>query len=194
MLQGQYIDGRYKIIKAIGSGGMANVYLAKDLILERSVAIKLMRYDFSDDEENIKRFKREATATTELNHKNIVSVYDIGEDHDYYIVMEYVDGMNLKEYIRQHFPIPYAKVVDIMGQILEGVDYAHRHGIIHRDLKPHNILIDSKDQVKITDFGIAVALSKNSITQTNSLLGSVQYISPEQAKGAIPSPNRTSIL
>ncbi len=188
MLQGQYIDGRYKIIKAIGSGGMANVYLAKDLILERSVAIKLMRYDFSDDEENIKRFKREATATTELNHKNIVSVYDIGEDHDYYIVMEYVDGMNLKEYIRQHFPIPYAKVVDIMGQILEGVDYAHRHGIIHRDLKPHNILIDSKDQVKITDFGIAVALSKNSITQTNSLLGSVQYISPEQAKGAIPSP------
>lgn len=187
MQQGQYIDGRYKIIKNIGSGGMANVFLATDLILEREVAIKVMRYDFSNDSDNVRRFKREAMATTELNHQNIVPVFDVGEDEDYYIVMEYVDGLNLKEYIQEKYPIPYHKVIDIMSQILSGVEYAHSKGIIHRDLKPHNILLNKKDQVMITDFGIAVALTENSITQTNSLLGSVQYISPEQAKGSIAS-------
>lgn len=187
MQQGQYIDGRYKIIKNIGSGGMANVFLATDLILERDVAIKVMRYDFSNDSDNIRRFKREAVATTELNHQNIVPVFDVGEDEDYYIVMEYVDGLNLKEYIQEKYPIPYHKVIDIMSQALSGVGYAHSQGIIHRDLKPHNILLNQKDQVMITDFGIAVALTENSITQTNSLLGSVQYISPEQAKGSIAS-------
>lgn len=187
MQQGQYIDGRYKIIKNIGSGGMANVFLATDLILERDVAIKVMRYDFSNDSDNVRRFKREAMATTELNHQNIVPVFDVGEDEDYYIVMEYVDGLNLKEYIQEKYPIPYHKVIDIMTQVLAGVEYAHSKGIIHRDLKPHNILLNQKDQVMITDFGIAVALTENSITQTNSLLGSVQYISPEQAKGSIAS-------
>ena len=187
MQQGQYIDGRYKIIKNIGSGGMANVFLATDLILERDVAIKVMRYDFSNDSDNIRRFNREAMATTELNHQNIVPVFDVGEDEDYYIVMEYVDGLNLKEYIQEKYPIPYHKVIDIMSQVLSGVEYAHSKGIIHRDLKPHNILLNQKEQVMITDFGIAVALTENSITQTNSLLGSVQYISPEQAKGSISS-------
>lgn len=187
MQQGQYIDGRYKIVKNIGSGGMANVFLATDLILERDVAIKVMRYDFSNDSDSIRRFKREAVATTELNHQNIVPVFDVGEDEDYYIVMEYVDGLNLKKYIQEKYPIPYHKVIDIMSQALAGVEYAHSKGIIHRDLKPHNILLNQKEQVMITDFGIAVALTENSITQTNSLLGSVQYISPEQAKGSIAS-------
>ncbi|WP_028273033.1 Stk1 family PASTA domain-containing Ser/Thr kinase [Atopococcus tabaci] len=183
---GQRINGRYRILKPVGSGGMANVYLAEDLILERQVAVKLMRYDFRNDESSIRRFKREALASTELIHPNIVSIYDVGqEDDNPYIVMEYIKGTDLKEYIRENYPIPYKKALDIMGQILSAVEYAHQNGLIHRDLKPQNILIDDDDYVKITDFGIAIALSQNSITQTNSLLGSVHYISPEQARGGM---------
>lgn len=183
---GQRINGRYRILKPIGSGGMANVYLAEDLILERQVAVKLMRYDFRNDESSIRRFKREALASTELVHPNIVSIYDVGQEVDNpYIVMEYVKGTDLKQYINENYPIPYKKALDIMGQILSAVEYAHQNGLIHRDLKPQNILIDDDDYVKITDFGIAIALSQNSITQTNSLLGSVHYISPEQARGGM---------
>ena len=185
MRVGERVSNRYKLIKEIGAGGMAKVFLAEDLILERQVAVKLMAYNFHNDEASIRRFKREALSTTELLHPNIVDVVDVGEDDIPYIVMEYVEGYDLKDYIKQHQPIPYKKTVNIMTQILNGVEYAHEHNIIHRDLKPQNILIDHNETVKITDFGIAVALSENSITQTNSLLGSVHYISPEQARGSM---------
>lgn len=185
MESGDRIAGRYKIIKTIGQGGMAKVYLARDLILDRDVAVKLMAYDFHNDEDSIRRFKREALSTTELVHPNIVNIYDVEEADNPYIVMEYVEGMDLKEYIHNNHPIPYKKSLAIMNQILEAVEYAHHNGIIHRDLKPQNILIDHDGNVKITDFGIAVALSQNSITQTNSLLGSVHYLSPEQARGSM---------
>ncbi len=182
---GDRVSGRYKIIDKIGTGGMANVYLATDLILERNVAVKMMSLDFQEDQQNLRRFQREALSTTELTHPNIVNIYDVGDGSHPYIVMEYIEGMDLNQYIRENHPIPYYKVIDIMEQILDGITYAHENNVIHRDIKPHNILIDHNGHVKITDFGIAVALAQNSITQTNSLLGSVQYISPEQARGNI---------
>lgn len=183
---GKIINGRYKVIASIGSGGMANVFLAHDLILDRDVAIKVLRFNFQNDQTAIRRFQREALAATELVHPNIVSVYDVGEEDDMqYLVMEYVRGMDLKRYIQTHYPIPYTKIVDIMQQILSAVSLAHAHGIIHRDLKPQNVLIDQDGVVKITDFGIAIALSETSLTQTNSLLGSVHYLSPEQARGSM---------
>lgn len=185
MRAGERVSGRYKIIKKIGTGGMANVYLAEDLILEREVAVKMMSLDFQDDQQNLRRFQREALSTTELDHPNIVNIYDVGEGSQPYIVMEYIDGMDLKEYIRKNHPIPYHRIIEIMSQILDGIAYAHENNVIHRDIKPHNILVCQNGNIKITDFGIAVALSQNSITQTNSLLGSVQYISPEQARGNI---------
>ncbi|MDT1996413.1 serine/threonine protein kinase [Carnobacterium divergens] len=183
---GKKLSGRYKIIGTVGGGGMANVYLAHDLILDRDVAVKVLRYDFREDQDVIRRFQREALSATELVHPNIVSVYDVGEeDNSQYIVMEYVKGTDLKKYIHNYFPIPYQKVIDMMEQILSAVADAHHNRIIHRDLKPQNILVDENGVVKITDFGIAVALSETSITQTNSLLGSVHYLSPEQARGSM---------
>ncbi|OJG61136.1 serine/threonine protein kinase [Enterococcus italicus DSM 15952] len=165
---------------------MANVFLARDLILDREVAVKVLRYDFQNDQAAIRRFQREALAATELVHPNIVSVYDVGEeDGQQYLVMEYVKGMDLKRYIQTQYPIAYDKVVDIMDQILSAMSLAHHHRIIHRDLKPQNILINEEGVVKITDFGIAIALSETSITQTNSMLGSVHYLSPEQARGSM---------
>lgn len=183
---GRKLNGRYQIIGNIGSGGMANVFLAHDLILDRDVAVKVLRFDFQNDQAAIRRFQREALAATELVHPNIVSVYDVGEEDGLqYLVMEYVKGMDLKRYIQTHYPIMYATVVDIMEQILSAVALAHEHRIIHRDLKPQNILIDEDGVVKITDFGIAIALSETSITQTNTMLGSVHYLSPEQARGSM---------
>lgn len=183
---GKTLSGRYKIIGNIGSGGMANVYLAHDLILDRDVAVKVLRFDFRDDQTAIRRFQREALAATELVHPNIVSVYDVGEDHGMqYIVMEYVKGMDLKQYIRENYPMDNREVVTIMEQILSAIALAHQHQIIHRDLKPQNILVNEYGEVKITDFGIAIALSETSITQTNTLLGSVHYLSPEQARGGM---------
>jgi serine/threonine protein kinase/beta-lactam-binding protein with PASTA domain len=183
---GKKLNGRYQITGNIGSGGMANVYLAHDLILDRDVAIKVLRFDFQNDQTAIRRFQREALAATELVHPNIVSVYDVGEESGMqYLVMEYVKGMDLKRYIQTHYPIPYQTIVDIMQQILSAISLAHAHRIIHRDLKPQNILIDQEGVVKITDFGIAIALSETSITQTNSMLGSVHYLSPEQARGSM---------
>ncbi|WP_409294423.1 Stk1 family PASTA domain-containing Ser/Thr kinase [Peribacillus sp. SCS-26] len=191
MLIGKRISGRYKIIEMIGGGGMANVYLARDMILEREVALKILRMDFSNDDEFIKRFNREAHSATSLAHPNIVSIYDVGvEDDIYYIVMEYVKGLTLKQYIQQHFPIPVETAINIMEQITSAIAHAHQYGIIHRDIKPQNILIDSHGTVKITDFGIAMALSSTSITQTNAVLGSVHYLSPEQARGGMA--NKTS--
>lgn len=183
---GKLVNGRYKVIANIGSGGMANVLLAHDLILDRDVAIKILRFDFQNDQTAIRRFQREALAATEMVHPNIVGVYDVDEESGMqYLVMEYVKGMDLKRYIQMHQHIPYGKIVDIMEQILSAVSLAHAHGIIHRDLKPQNILMDQAGVVKIADFGIAIALSETSLTQTNSMLGSVHYLSPEQARGSM---------
>ncbi|QNF29488.1 MULTISPECIES: Stk1 family PASTA domain-containing Ser/Thr kinase [Metabacillus] len=193
MLIGKRISGRYKILEVIGGGGMANVYLAKDMILEREVAMKVLRFDFSNDDEFIKRFRREAQSATSLAHPNVVSIYDVGEeDGIYYIVMEYVDGQTLKQYIQQFAPIHPRKAVNIMVQIVSAIQHAHDNHIIHRDIKPHNILIDHHGNVKVTDFGIAMALSSTTITQTNSVLGSVHYLSPEQARGGLAN-NKSDI-
>lgn len=178
------LSERYIITQTVGSGGMANVYLARDLILDRDVAVKVLKFDFQDDQDAIRRFQREAMAASQVLHKNIVEVYDVDEeDEQQYIVMEYVAGTDLKTYIRENSPVSLELVVNIMSQILSAIDLAHKHGIIHRDIKPQNILITQDNQVKITDFGIAIALSETSLTQTNTLLGSVHYLSPEQARG-----------
>ncbi len=185
---GYTLNERYQLKQTLGEGGMANVYLAHDLILDRDVAVKVLRLDLQNDPDAARRFQREAMATSELVHPNIVSIYDVGESHgQQYLVMEYVPGSDLKKYIVEHFPIPYQRVIEIMTQILSAVQVAHDHHIIHRDLKPQNILIDNQENAKISDFGIAVALSDNSMTQTNSLLGSVHYLSPEQARGGMPT-------
>ncbi|RSK26981.1 Stk1 family PASTA domain-containing Ser/Thr kinase [Bacillus sp. HMF5848] len=193
MLIGKRLSGRYKVIEAIGGGGMANVYLAKDVILERYVAIKVLRLDFAHDEDFIKRFHREAHSATSLAHPNIVSIYDVGEEDDiYYIVMEYVAGKTLKQYIQDHAPIQVKEALHIMAQLTSAMAHAHHNNIIHRDIKPQNILINANREVKVTDFGIAVALSSTTITQTNSVLGSVHYLSPEQARGGL-STKRSDI-
>ncbi|WP_251546280.1 Stk1 family PASTA domain-containing Ser/Thr kinase [Limosilactobacillus caecicola] len=186
MKPGYIIGNRYKIIRSLGEGGMANVYLAHDLVLDRDVSVKLLRLDLRDDPQTKKRFQREAMAATQLNDPNIVGVYDIGEEHGMqYMVMQYVEGTDLKKYIAQHYPIPLPQVLNIMEQVLSAVESAHEHGIIHRDLKPQNILIDQNKNLKITDFGIATASFDNSLTQTNTLVGSVHYLSPEQARGSV---------
>lgn len=165
---------------------MANVYLAHDEVLDRDVSVKLLRLDLRDDPNTQRRFEREAMAANQLNDPHIVGVYDTGEEHGMqFMVMQYVKGTDLKAYIKQHFPIPLPQVVDIMEQVLSAVETAHAHGIIHRDLKPQNILIDENKNIKITDFGIAIAAYQDSLTQTNTLMGSVHYLSPEQARGSI---------
>ncbi|QSB08173.1 Stk1 family PASTA domain-containing Ser/Thr kinase [Lysinibacillus sp. FSL K6-0057] len=184
MLVGKRISDRYKIIELIGGGGMSNVYLAHDMILNRDVAIKILRYDFSNEDELHRRFQREALSATSLTHPNIVSVYDVGDDGDlHYIVMEYVQGKTLKQYIQEFAPISPARSVHIMKQLTSAIANAHENHIIHRDIKPQNILMDAEGNVKITDFGIAMTLSATSFTQTNSVLGTVHYLSPEQARG-----------
>ncbi|MFC0301469.1 Stk1 family PASTA domain-containing Ser/Thr kinase [Virgibacillus soli] len=184
MLDGRVLSDRYQVREMIGGGGMANVYLARDLILDRDVALKVLRPEYVHDQEFIARFDREAQAATSLSHPNIVSIYDVGEeDNILYIVMEYVKGMTLKEYIKENGPIEVSKSIHIMQQLTSAIGHAHENGIVHRDIKPQNILMDPNGQVKVTDFGIAMALSATALTQTNSVLGSVHYLSPEQARG-----------
>src|SRR5690625_4367638 len=186
MLNGHLLSERYRIKKTIGGGGMANVYLARDIILERDVAIKVLRLEYASDHEFIERFDREAQAATSLSHTNIVNIYDVGEeDHILYMVMEYVDGLTLKEYIQQNSPIAVEEALEIMKQLTDAISHAHANGLIHRDIKPQNVLVDRYGNVKITDFGIAMALTATSLTQTNSILGSVHYLSPEQARGGV---------
>lgn len=186
MLEGHLLNERYRIKRTIGGGGMANVYLAYDTILDREVAIKVLRLEFANDPEFIERFDREAQAATSLSHPNIVNIYDVGEEnHILYMVMEYIDGLTLKEYIVKHGPVPVEEAIQIMKQLTDAIQQAHGNGLIHRDIKPQNILVDSSGHVKITDFGIAIALSATSLTQTNSILGSVHYLSPEQARGGM---------
>ncbi|WOO58233.1 Stk1 family PASTA domain-containing Ser/Thr kinase [Streptococcus pasteurianus] len=183
---GKLFAGRYRILKSIGRGGMADVYLAKDLILDNEeVAIKVLRTNYQTDQIAVARFQREARAMAELNHPNIVSIRDIGEeDGQQFLVMEYVDGLDLKKYIQDHAPLSNNEVVRIMEEVLSAMTLAHQQGIVHRDLKPQNILLTKDGTVKVTDFGIAVAFAETSLTQTNSMLGSVHYLSPEQARGS----------
>ena len=183
---GKLFAGRYRILKSIGRGGMADVYLAKDLILDNEeVAIKVLRTNYQTDQIAVARFQREARAMAELNHPNIVSIRDIGEeDGQQFLVMEYVDGSDLKKYIQDHAPLSNNEVVRIMEEVLSAMTLAHQQGIVHRDLKPQNILLTKDGTVKVTDFGIAVAFAETSLTQTNSMLGSVHYLSPEQARGS----------
>ncbi len=182
--KGQKINDRYEIIKSIGEGGMANVYLAYDTILDRRVAIKILRGDLSNDEKFVRRFQREALSASSLSHPNIVEMYDVGEDNGiYYIVMEYIEGKTLKQLIKKRGALTLSEAIDIMLQITDGISQAHDSYIIHRDLKPQNIMIKEDGAIKITDFGIAMALNSTQLTQTNSVMGSVHYLPPEQASG-----------
>ena len=184
IMKGQKISDRYQIIKSIGEGGMANVYLAYDTILDRNVAVKVLRGDLANDEKFVRRFQREALSASSLTHPNIVEVYDVGEDNgQYYIVMEYVEGKHLKNLLKKRGKLTISEVIDIMLQITDGMSVAHDSYIIHRDIKPQNIMILENGLVKIMDFGIAMAMNSTQLTQTNSVMGSVHYIPPEQANG-----------
>ena len=182
--KGQKINDRYEVIRSIGEGGMANVYLGYDTILDRNVAIKVLRGDLSNDEKFVRRFQREALSASSLAHPNIVEMYDVGEDDGtYYIVMEFVDGKTLKQLLKKRGTLTLSEAIDIMSQLTDGMAHAHDSYIIHRDLKPQNIMIKDDGQIKITDFGIAMALNSTQLTQTNSVMGSVHYLPPEQASG-----------
>lgn len=177
---------RYEVLERIGAGGMAIVYKAKDLLLNRVVTIKVLREQFVSDEDFIRRFRREAQSAASLSHPNIVSVYDVGKEGDTeYIVMEYVEGRNLKEIIREYAPLSTDQSINLGRQITEAIQNAHEHHIIHRDIKPHNILVTADGHAKVTDFGIARAVSSATVTHTGDIIGSVHYLSPEQAKGLL---------
>ena len=182
--KGQKINDRYEVIRSIGEGGMANVYLAYDTILDRNVAVKVLRGDLSGDEKFVRRFQREALSASSLAHPNIVEMYDVGEDNGvYFIVMEYIEGKTLKQLLKKRGTLTLSESIDIMLQLTDGMAHAHDSYIIHRDLKPQNIMIKDDGQIKITDFGIAMALNATQLTQTNSVMGSVHYLPPEQASG-----------
>lgn len=185
-MEGKKLGGRYEILSRIGGGGMAVVYKAIDHLLNRHVAIKVLSESLSNDAEFIRRFTREAQAAASLSHQNIVNVYDVGRDgYTQYIVMELVEGITLKDHILENGPLPVDEAAEIAIQICEGLAQAHENQIVHRDIKPHNILLGHNGKVKITDFGIARAASSSTITQTGSVMGSVHYFSPEQARGGV---------
>jgi serine/threonine protein kinase len=182
-LIGTLFDGRYQILRKLGAGGMANVYLAEDQELGRRVAIKILNDRHANDDQFVERFRREAKNAAALSHPNIVSIYDRGEaEGTYYIAMEYLDGRSLKELILSRGDAPIPVVVEYAQQILSALGFAHRHGIVHRDIKPHNVLVDGEGRVKVTDFGIARA-GTSQMTEAGSIVGTAQYLSPEQARG-----------
>jgi beta-lactam-binding protein with PASTA domain/predicted Ser/Thr protein kinase len=177
------VDGRYRILRRIGSGGMADVYCAEDSHLGRQVAIKVLHRRFAQDQEFVERFRREAKSAAGLNHPNVVGVFDRGEhEGTYYIAMEFLTGRTLKDIVTAEAPLPQERVIDIGTQILEAAGFAHRHGVIHRDFKPHNVIVDDLGHAKVTDFGIARA-GASEMTETGSIMGTAQYLSPEQAQG-----------
>jgi beta-lactam-binding protein with PASTA domain/predicted Ser/Thr protein kinase len=177
------VDGRYRILRRIGSGGMADVYCAEDSHLGRQVAIKVLHRRFAQDQEFVERFRREAKSAAGLNHPNVVGVFDRGEhEGTYYIAMEFLTGRTLKDIVTAEAPLPQERVIDIGTQILEAAGFAHRHGVIHRDFKPHNVIVDEHGHAKVTDFGIARA-GASEMTETGSIMGTAQYLSPEQAQG-----------
>ncbi len=177
------VDGRYRILRRIGSGGMADVYCAEDSHLGRQVAIKVLHRRFAQDQEFVERFRREAKSAAGLNHPNVVGVFDRGEhEGTYYIAMEFLTGRTLKDIVTAEAPLPQERVIDVGTQILEAAGFAHRHGVIHRDFKPHNVIVDEQGHAKVTDFGIARA-GASEMTETGSIMGTAQYLSPEQAQG-----------
>ena len=177
------IDGRYRVVSRLGSGGMAEVYLAEDQLLGRSLAVKVLRHHFAEDQEFVERFRREASSAAGLAHPNIVAIFDRGQwDGTYYIAMEYVPGRSLKELVREQGPLEPVVAIDIVTQILQAARFAHARGVIHRDLKPHNVLLDEEGRARVTDFGIAQA-GASDMTMTGSIMGTAQYLSPEQAQG-----------
>jgi beta-lactam-binding protein with PASTA domain/predicted Ser/Thr protein kinase len=181
---GRVFDDRYEVLKKLGSGGMADVYLAKDRVLGRQVALKVLSAQFTGDHEFIERFRREASAAASLNHPNVVQVYDKGEaEGTYYIAMEYLEGRSLKDIIVKYAPLSPDLVVSVSRQIVEALRYVHRRDIIHRDIKPQNIIIDNEGRVKVTDFGIARAGGRASLTEVGTSVGTAHYLSPEQAQG-----------
>lgn len=185
MLINRTLDKRYTILERIGGGGMADVYRAHDKLLDRSVAVKVLRSQFTNDEEFVTRFRREAQAAARLSHPNIVNIYDVGCDEDiYYIVMEYISGETLKERIQREGQLPIEATVRIALEIAEALEHAHQNGLVHCDIKPHNILTTKSGRIKVTDFGIARAVTSATMTHTGTIIGSVHYFSPEQAKGA----------
>src|SRR6188472_3069400 len=178
-------DGRYRIIRKLGSGGMANVYLASDQELGRRVAIKILDDRHARDEQFVERFRREAQNAAGLSHPSIVSIYDRGDSEGtYYIAMEYVEGRTLKELLVARGPSPLGIAIDYTRQILSALRFAHRNGIVHRDIKPHNVIVDGEGRVKVMDFGIARAGAASQMTEAGSIIGTAQYLSPEQARGA----------
>jgi len=181
---GTMLSGRYEVLKRVGSGGMADVYMAKDHKLNRNVAVKVLKSEYVEDEKFLKKFETEAQAVARLSHPNIVNIYDVGmEDGINYIVMELAEGITLKEYIRKKGYLSPKETVEISTQIASAISHAHKNHIIHRDIKPQNILVSDTGIIKVTDFGIAKATSSNTVTSTATAMGSVHYISPEQAKG-----------
>jgi beta-lactam-binding protein with PASTA domain/predicted Ser/Thr protein kinase len=177
------VDGRYRILDRIGSGGMADVYLAHDQHLAREVALKILHRRFARDEQFVERFRREASSAASLQHPNVVNVYDRGEhDGTYYIAMEHLEGRTLKDLAAQEAPLAQERAIDLGIQILQAAGFAHKRGVVHRDFKPQNVIVDARDEVKVTDFGIARA-GASDITETGSILGTAQYLSPEQAQG-----------
>lgn len=183
---GDLLGNRYEIISQLGGGGMALVYKARDTLLNRPVTVKILRPEYTSDEEFVSRFRKEAQAVAKLSHPNIVSVYDVGQEgNTHYIVMEYVEGRNLKQIIKEQGKLPVSQAIDIAEQICSGLQDAHEHGIVHRDIKPHNILVTDNGRIKVTDFGIAQIMSSITVTNSNTIIGSVHYFSPEQAKGGV---------
>lgn len=181
---GRVLNGRYALLSVVGGGGMAQVYKARDNILGRVVAVKVLREQYSTDSQFVARFRREAQAAANLAHPNVVNVYDVGQDGDvHYIVMEYINGESLKSYINRSAPLPIGKAISVAVQILAGLEYAHRSGLVHRDIKPQNVLITPDGTVKVTDFGIAKSVSDLGLTEAGQALGTAHYFSPEQAKG-----------
>jgi beta-lactam-binding protein with PASTA domain len=180
---GTVIDGRYEVLSRIGTGGMADVYLARDQLLGRQVAVKLLHHRFAEDQEFVERFRREASSAASLSHPNVVAIFDRGEwDGTYYIAMEYLPGRSLKTVVREQSPLDPVSAIDIVAQILHAARFAHSRGVIHRDLKPHNVILDEEGRAKVTDFGIARA-GVSDMTLTGSIMGTAQYLSPEQAQG-----------
>ena len=187
---GMLIAGRYELGDRLGAGGMATVYLAHDGLLDREVAIKVLDQRYAADPSFVERFRREASAAAALGHPNIVAVYDRGEvAGTYYIVMEYIDGPDLKEVIRRDAPLPAEQAVDYTRQILAALGAAHRRGIVHRDVKPQNVMVGEDGRLKVTDFGIARAGAETGMTEAGSVIGTAQYLSPEQAKGDDVTPS-----